>query len=209
MEELQPATTFENNGVPNGEAPIQTAEVSQDTALSSSEASTIPPQLLQTLQTLVTEMQELRRDFDTKIKYDESKERQVDSLYQELQTHREGLHFKILRPLFTDLIAVYDDFGKLIESLSHNGVDSSQTLDNLRSFQETIDDILRRNGAESYSLEEDSYTPVKQRVLQVIETNDPAQDKKIARRIRRGFEYEGRVLRPELIAMYKFVPGKE
>ncbi len=104
---------------------------------------------------------------------------------------------------------MYDDFGKLIESLSHNGVDSSQTLDNLRSFQETIDDILRRNGAESYSLEEDSYTPVKQRVLQVIETNDPAQDKKIARRIRRGFEYEGRVLRPELIAMYKFVPGKE
>src|SRR5437667_6699347 len=65
------------------------------------------------VQLLVDEMQSLRHDFDTKVKYDESKERQIDSLHRELQAYREGFHFKILRPLFIDLIAVHDDLGKL------------------------------------------------------------------------------------------------
>ncbi len=86
---------------------------------------------------------------------------------------------------------------------------SSQTVDNLRSFQETIEDILNRNGVESYSVEGDNYIPNRQRVLQVVDTFDPAQDRLVARRIRKGFEYEGRVIRPEIIATYKTRQDKE
>jgi len=159
------------------------------------------------IQLLLTEMQELRQDFDTKVKYDESKERQLDSMHRELQMYREGLHFKILRPLFIDLIAVHDDLGKLIDGLSFQATEYelAQMIDNLKSFQATIEDILFRNGVESYCLDSDTYVPSKQRVFQVIDTTEPAQDKQIARRLRKGFEYEGRVLRPELVATYRAV----
>lgn len=175
-------------------------------------SSELSPEVIeQVIQPLLSELRELRHDFDTKIKYDESKERQVDSLHKELQGYREGLHFKILRPLFIDLIAVYDDFSKLLESMSNsesNG-NSGQTIDNLKSFQETIEDILRRNGVEAFSVEGATYIPSRQRVLQVIDTPDPVQDKQVARRIRKGFEYEGRVIRPEIVATYKTVQAKE
>src|SRR5579859_1071685 len=93
--------------------------------------------LVEMAQSLLTEMQELRHDFDTKIKYDETKERQLDTLHKELQTYREGLHFKILRPLFIDLIAMHDDLDKLIEGLSstENEQMLARMIDNLRSFK--------------------------------------------------------------------------
>lgn len=198
------------------------ARIAPSEAISSLEA-TEPPQehpfitgspvaqteMTQAMQALMAEMQRLRQDFDTKIKYDASKERQVDSLHQELQLYREGFHFKILNPIFIDLIAVYDDLNKLVEGLMGKEIDhlSAQLLENLQSFQETIEDILHRNGATSYSLEGDTYIPGKQRVMQVIDTTDPHQERKVARRIRKGFAYDDRVLRPEHVAIYRGSPN--
>lgn len=161
--------------------------------------------LVEVAQSLLTQMQELRQAFDTKIKYDETKERQLDTLHKELQTYREGLHFKILRPLFIDLIAMHDDLDKLMEGFASTEAvpELARMIENLRSFQETVEDVLVRNGVEPYSLDGDTYVPNKQRVVQVVNTTDPVQDKLIARRLRKGFEYDGRVLRPELVTLFR------
>jgi molecular chaperone GrpE len=164
-------------------------------------------EIASSMQQLMAEMQSLKEDFDTKVKYDESKERLIDSLHQELQTYREGLHFKILRPLFIDLIAMHDDLGKLIEHLGNEDstMTASRTLKNLESFQETIEEILRRNGVETFYVEGNTFLPNKQRAIQALETPDPALDKQIARHLRKGFEYEGRILRPELVVTYRAI----
>lgn len=161
--------------------------------------------LAQNLQVVVDEMHLLRQDFETKVKYDASKERQVDSLHKELQGYREGLHFKILRPLLIDLITMHDDLDKLLEGLGREETFPliAQMRNNLRSFQETVEEVLQRNGVEVYSLEGDAYVAGKQRAIQAIETPDIVLDKQVARRIRKGFEYDGRILRPELVTTYK------
>jgi molecular chaperone GrpE len=155
---------------------------------------------------LLEEMQSLRQDFETKVKYDESKERLIDTLHKELQAYREGLHFKILRPVFIDLISMYDDFAKVVDALQKKSPDASadQEIQNLQSFQEMIEEILRRNGVESFEVEEDLFLGSKQRILRTIETMEPTLDKRIARRVRRGFAYENRVLRPEVVEVYKY-----
>ncbi len=161
------------------------------------------------VQLLMQEMQRLREDFDTKVKYDASKERMIDSLHRELQTYREGMHFKILRPLFMDLISMYDDLGGLLENiLKENGV-SRQMLRNLESFQESIEETLRRNGVEVFSTEGDVFVAGKQRALKVVDTDDSALDKRVARRVRKGFEYDGRVLRPEIVEVYRTISRTE
>jgi molecular chaperone GrpE len=206
-----PHTQTDNNTLQNTEMASFPTESLKGEGTNGHTDLPLQEETAQIIRSLLTEMQQLRRDFDTKVKYDESKERQIDSLHRELQEYREGLHFKILRPLFIDLIAVYDDFGKLIEDMSNKEADQApaQTVENLKSFQETIADILHRNGVEAYNVEGDTHVPSRQRVLQVINTIDPARDKQVARRIRKGFEYDNRVIRPELIATYKAVQGKE
>lgn len=163
--------------------------------------------IAQHLHALLTEMQSLRQDFDTKVKYDESKEHLIDTLHRELQAYREGLHFRILRPLFLDLITMYDDLGKIVDALQAKNSDSSpqQVIQNFASFQETIEEILQRHGVEAFYAEESTFIPSRQRVLKVLPTTDPTQDKHIARRVRKGFAYESRVLRPEIVEIYKYV----
>src|SRR5260221_5183897 len=96
------------------------------------------------IQLLMEEMQRLREDFETKVKYDESKERLINTLHKELQTYREGFHFKILRPVFIDLISMHDDLDRIQEDIAmkENGI-SHTMLRNLHTFQESIEEILR------------------------------------------------------------------
>lgn len=170
------------------------------------EGVSTPDDALHGIPALLEEMQSLRQDFETKVKYDESKERLIDTLHKELQAYREDLHFKILRPVFIDLISMYDDFAKVIDALCKKAPDSSadQEMQNLQSFQEMIEEILRRNGVEAFEVEEDLFLGSKQRIVRTVETIDPALDKRIARRVRRGFAYENRALRPEVVEVYKY-----
>ena len=181
---------------------------SADPTTSSTATALSIEEVTRSLQLLMAEMQRLREDFDTKVKYDESKERLIDSLHRELQVYREGLHFKILKPVFIDLIAMYDDLGKLIDAMLAKDLASasSQMVQNLGSFQETIEETLRRNGVDGFTIEESTFLASKQRILKVLDTSDPVQDKQVARRVRKGFEYEGRVLRPEIVEIYKYKP---
>ena len=167
-------------------------------------------EIIQRFDTLLAEMHSLRHDFDTKVKYDESKERLIDTLHLELQAYREGLHFKTLRPLFLDLIAMYDDLGKVVDDMQAKDSNSflHQIIQNFSSFQETIEEMLRRNGVDAFCVEESAFVPSRQRVLKALTPADPTQDKQIARRVRKGFSYESRVLRPEIVDIYKYVPAE-
>src|SRR5437879_2106397 len=102
-------------------SPIQTAlpPTEQEIAAPTAEYKNVEliEQTFQGMQQLLTTMQGLKQDFETKVKYDESKERMIDTLHSELQSYREGLHFKILRPLFIDLISLYDDINNITDNM--------------------------------------------------------------------------------------------
>jgi molecular chaperone GrpE len=154
------------------------------------------------ISTLLVEMQGLKQDFETKIQYDESKDHLIDTLHKELQSYREGLHFKILRPIFIDLISMYDDLHRVRNAIPSDV--ESQELQNLQSFQETIEEILHRNGVDAFVEEEDIYIASKQRILKTSQTSDPTLDRHIARRVRKGFVYDNKLLRPEIVEIYKY-----
>jgi len=161
--------------------------------------------IVRCIQQLLGEMQRLREDFETKVKYDESKERMIDTLHKELQLYREGLHFKILYPVIMDLISMYDDLDRILENIAGQESGISQVmLRNLQSFKDTIEEALNRYEVQAFSVDEDVLVSGKQRALKVIEVGDPAQDRHIARRVRKGFGYGDRVLRPEVVEIYRF-----
>ena len=180
-------------------------------AASSSQAKTTLPLglALPDLQPLLEEITRLRHDFDTKVKYDESKERLIDSLHRELQTHREGLTFRILRPLLLDLISLYDEFDTFLSyTRLQETAETVKLFGHIHVFQENIEDILYRHGVEVFTVEQETFLPSQQRNIRTIPTADQAQDKQIARRVRKGFRYEESILRPEMVEIYKYVPAQ-
>ena len=159
------------------------------------------------IQNILVEMTNVRRDFETKVMYDESKERVIETLHRELQDYREGLHFRILKPLFIDLIVMYDDLGKQIERMDQNANPlAKEVKQDLELFQESIEETLHRNDVDTFSVEDDVFLPSKQKILRIIPTENLALDRHIARRVRKGFHCAGKILRPEIVETYKYTP---
>jgi molecular chaperone GrpE len=163
---------------------------------------------LELIQSLVEGLQALQQSFDSKIKYDTSKERIIDSLHHELQDYREGLHFQILRPIFFDLIGMHDDLTNLLKHNSAN-MDENDVATKLRrsliSFQETIESVLEHHGVIAFAEVSDRFVAQRQRAIRTEIINDSSKDRLICERVRKGFEYEGKVLRPETVVIYKYV----
>jgi molecular chaperone GrpE len=160
------------------------------------------------VQSLIAEMWRLRRCLEEKTEQEAVYECLVKSLSKEVQQYREGIYFKLLQPLFLDLINMYHDLGRLIDDTTKKGMNNTVRLmiENIESFQETIEETLHHYGIETFYVEGNTFLASKQRVVRVIKTADRRLDKQIARRVRKGFKYEGKVLSPEVVVVYKAEP---
>ncbi len=154
----------------------------------------------------VTEgMKRLLADFDAKIKYDQSKDRVIDTLHNELQVLRNDLVFKILQPIASDLVQFHDDMDAFT-SRQVEGEGEQRGLESTRQFLKDIQDILDRFGFELYRSEGDSFDRALHRAIRAENTNEAELDMRIAQRLRLGLRYGERILRPEYVVVYKYVP---
>jgi molecular chaperone GrpE (heat shock protein) len=154
----------------------------------------------------------LRTDFAEKIRYDEVKERQLTELHREVQEHRKGLHQRLLRPVIDDLIRMHDDLAEAIDAgIAARPAAVEQTL---ASFLDSILETLSRCGVErrepEIGAEPDDLGAVvdraRQKVVRSVPTDNPELDRRVARRRRIGFDYDGRVLRAEWVEAYRYTP---
>lgn len=161
-------------------------------------AEDVPRQILE-------ELRRLGEDFSMKMKYDQAKERLIDALDEEVRRHRVGLHFTLLRPVFLDLISLHDELGKCAESPAAD----ESTARTLRSFASTVEEVLARNGAAAFTNEGVAFDGKRQRAVRTAATVVLADAGHVAEHVRAGFEYEGRLLRPELVVTYRYVEPSE
>jgi molecular chaperone GrpE (heat shock protein) len=103
---------------------------------------------------------------------------------------------------------MHDDLTQLLAGGDGEGADGAPT-GALASFWDSVMETLHRNGVTSFTIDGDTVDRARQRVIRVIDTVDPALDRRVADRLRPGFELDGRVLRPEWVAVYRHVPATE
>jgi molecular chaperone GrpE len=165
--------------LPNGQEPIPVAAVAvEDEGLA----------LVRALHTA----------FEEKIKYDATRDRMIDRLHGELQEYKDDILLKMFRPMVLDLIVLHDNLGKWS---SAGG--SAPAAVSFADVQGDLEDILYRYGYETFTVPENSFDARRQRVLRTVPTEDAALDGKISERLRKGFLYGGKVIRPECVAVFK------
>jgi molecular chaperone GrpE (heat shock protein) len=158
-------------------------------------AETVPSELLKALD-------RLQESFDSKIRYDATRDRQIAELHEELQKHRRGLYGQILGPLLSDLIGLHDDISKVRDK-----AEWSQPDDGDFSFLlSAVEEILARYGVTSFSCEGERVDRTRQKVIDVLPVSDRELDRRVVRRMRLGFELDGKILRPEWVVAYCYTP---
>ncbi|MEV6493492.1 nucleotide exchange factor GrpE [Actinoplanes sp. NPDC051633] len=149
---------------------------------------------------ILTEVRELRAAFDAKIRYDEGREHTVATMAEELDRHRHGAFQAQLRTVLVDLITLYDDLSQMISAPGY----PPETADRLLVVRDTVTYVLARQGAEIAISENDSVDRVQHKVVAIVKTHDEGADRRIAERLRPGFRWNDRVLRPEWVNAYRY-----
>ncbi|WP_435009285.1 nucleotide exchange factor GrpE [Tundrisphaera lichenicola] len=142
--------------------------------------------------------------FDREIRAETTREKVVDRLHAELQEYKQGLILGILRPVFVDLIQLHDDIGKMVDAQGDLDGEAARLVDLMRGYQQGIEDILYRQGVEPFAVEGDTFDPRRQRALSTVPTDDPDRNKRVAARLRKGFQADDKVIRPEMVTVHSF-----
>ena len=157
----------------------------------------------------ITEIKEridaLSEHFESKLKYDTHKNKVIDELHQSLQDYRDGILKKYLQRIFTDVIKIVDDVRKLTGYYREQPItqeNSAKLIQYLEDVAHDLEDIFAWEGVVSFNTEGDMLDAARQRVVSKVETDDPAKDKMIAQRLRPGYEWDGKVIRPEIVSIY-------
>jgi molecular chaperone GrpE (heat shock protein) len=150
---------------------------------------------------------QLSQAFETKLKYDGHKNKVIDELHQELQEYRDGLVKKYIHSMVTDVIKIIDDIRKF-KAYYEPGPITEQTAARLLEFLEEIagdlEDLFTWQGITAFTCGVTHFDNTRQRVVKKVETSDPTLDKTIAESMRPGYEWDGKILRPELVTVYVY-----
>jgi len=166
-----------------------------------------PSPTLGPLDEIKQQLNHLYKEFESKLKYDEHKNKVIDELHQTLQEYRQGVLQKYIQRIFTDILKVIDDIRKFTGHYS-NGQKSDEMTGKILKFLETtasdLEELFSWEGIVPFSCEGDHLDASRQRVVNKIQTDEPAKDKAIAARIRSGYKWDGKVIRPEMVSIFVY-----
>jgi molecular chaperone GrpE (heat shock protein) len=134
--------------------------------------------------------------------------RLFDSLHDELIRYRDNfLHESLQKPFIRDLVILFDDLSGIASQLSTSGEMSatvpSQSRHNLDNALHALVEILHR--LEVTEIEQKEHVD---RALHKVVSYEPAEfqedDGRIIMRVKRGFLWRDKVLRPEEVVAKRF-----
>lgn len=185
--------------------PANASEAEECPVLASVSSETTGPESL--LEDIRSDLASLSRAFESKLKYDAHKNKIIDDLHQALQDYREGLIKKYVHRIVMDIIKIVDDIRKF--TAHHRGQPpSEEATEKLLHYTESIasdlEDLFSWEGVLPFTCKGEAIDLSRQRILQRIATDDPEKDKTVAERLRPGYEWDGKVIRPEMISAFIF-----
>ena len=191
------------------------SEVHEKESVGESEAAVANDDTIKMLQNNVTKLVEqvagLGKLFEAKIFRSEHEEKIVDRMHKELLRYKEDMYSQLVRPILLDIIEIRDSILRI--SSAHLSKPESEQNIPLKTFEMyafDVQEILEKNNIEIYRSELNSdFIPVRQRVIKKIPTTDENLHGKVAGALSDGYNYMGKTITPERIAVYFYEPQQE
>lgn len=162
--------------------------------------------ILNILTTLQTQISSLQEEFNSKMRYDASKKEIIDRQYHELDAYHREIHEKLSKAIVMDLIAEIDGAERSAEhysALEATPENYAKLRKLVLAHAEDLRDLLENNDIDSYRTEAgNAFNHKRHSVLKTVATDDPSLAKTIQASLRWGFEKDGKVIRPEKVAVY-------
>ncbi|MBN1931090.1 MAG: nucleotide exchange factor GrpE [Desulfobacterales bacterium] len=194
-----------DDAILNPDERLQEIETKEGLAASTKEVT--KPIILK-MEQIQEQLSSLQREFQSKLKYDAHKDKIIDQLHQELQEYKKDIVKKYLKSFIMDVIKIIDDIRKLVEhyrSKEASAIDLEKLLKVFENIPSDLEDLFYWQGVKPFTCNKATFDPGCQRVMKTIETADKSKDKTVAESLRPGYEWDGKVIRPEMVAVYSYI----
>lgn len=183
--------------------PIPHAEPSASDSSVPSQEAVLPANLARaTLDQLVADLSTIKLDIAERLQYDKAKEEAFDRLYAQLDELRSDREFDHLKPLYLDLILLFDRLDQtVVAALPHEDTSPARAV--LVSLRAELVEVLYRREIELIDPSPPAFDPTLQRAVGTQDTDTPDKHNSVGAVVRRGFRYRGRMLRPEEVILNK------
>ena len=155
---------------------------------------------------LSKKMDDMNALFVQKIQHTTHEEKIVDQMHAELQKYKDDMYSQLVRPILLDIIDVRDSILRMSKSYAAKPEgEQSVPLKVFSDYAYDVQDILEKNNISIYEGSEgDDFVPIKQRPVKKIETAVSELHGKIADSLRPGYDYMGKTISPEKVAVYLY-----
>ena len=159
---------------------------------------------------ILVALRQLTRDFETKLKYDASKQELIDKLYKENMEFKEGIIKKFQHTMILAVVEKLDEADKDIAVFANRDFSEEnyrKLLDSYRDIAANFQDMLSiKFDVEYYRCEPlTGFDPKTQRSLKTCPTAEDDKHKLVKQTLRPGYKTaDGFILRPELVEVFIF-----
>lgn len=155
---------------------------------------------------LSKKMDDMNALFVQKIQHTTHEEKIVDQMHAELQKYKDDMYSQLVRPILLDIIDVRDSILRMSKSYAAKPEgEQSVPLKVFSDYAYDVQDILEKNNISIYEGSEgDDFVPIKQRPVKKIETAVSELHGKIAESLSPGYDYMGKTISPEKVAVYLY-----
>ena len=123
----------------------------------------------------------------------------IEKLHREMLDYKEDFLQKAMEPMFRRLIGWADHFEEILAQ-------EDIRKDDLTFMYDELIDALDRYGVEQFATDGTQFDSSLQKIVKVEVTSDATLNRVVARRISSGYRSSSRIVRPEPVVAYKFVP---
>lgn len=162
--------------------------------------------ILQSNKILLAKMDSLSQLFSEKIRHSEHEEKIVTQMHTELQKYKGDMYAQLIRPVLLDIIEMRESILRMAGTYLMKP-EGEQDIPNKTFAEYAIDiqQILEKNDVEIYkSSPEDDFVPIKQRASKKVATGNKKLHGKVAESLSCGYQYNGRPISAEKIAVYYY-----
>lgn len=159
------------------------------------------------LESIELKLDNLHKEFQSKLKYDAHKEKNIDDLHGELREYKDGLVKKQVVGIMKDIIIIIDSIRKTINygnTFDPLSCESEKFFKFAKGIIVDLEDLLISNDVEPFMSDDSFFDPARQRVILKVDTLDKSKDKTIVRRLCPGYSSDGKIIRPEKVAVNIF-----
>jgi len=168
------------------------------------------PTVLEELNALSNRILSLEKLFEAKILRTGNEEKVIDQMHRELQKYKEDMYSQLVRPILLDMIEMRNSILRVAKAHSNKSeTDQNIPLKTFSLYAYDIQEILEKNNVEIFKSEEKSdFTPVRQRAIKKIITDDQSLHGKVAESSSDGYHYNGKTISAEKISIYYYEPSQ-